>query len=108
MFHSLWQAAFGFAFPGLRDSASPGALGRGRAIQGVLESLMTGPEYTLPAAAFVNPLVAGGVAVAYVARFLFHPGYRFLGDPGIPLSPAEVVSTLAFDGDVTSAGYRRQ
>ncbi len=87
----------------------PGALGRSRATRGVLESLLTGPEYTLPAVAFVNPLVAGGVAVAYIARFFFHAGRRFPGDIGVPLNPDDVASTLAFNENLSRNGpYRRQ
>jgi hypothetical protein len=86
----------------------PGSLGRSRPIRGVLESLVTGPEYTLPAVALVNPLVAGGVAVAYVARFFFHPGH-FPGDIGVPLNSADVAPGLAFNDRATQAAdYRRQ
>jgi hypothetical protein len=72
-----------------------------------------GPEYALPPLAFVNPLVAGGMALAYVARFVFHPGHGFPGDIGATLSPADVASNLAFDNrftqtDYSQTDYRRQ
>ena len=86
----------------------PGSLGRSRAIRGVVESLLTGPEYTLPAAALVNPLVVGGVAVAYVARFFFHPGHPFPGNIGVSLDPDDVAPRLAFDDRVSLTDYRRQ
>lgn len=91
----------------------PGSLGRSREVRGVLESLIAGPEYTLPPLAFVNPLVAGGMALAYVARFVFHPGHGFPGDVGVTLSPGDIASNLAFDNrftqtDYSQTDYRRQ
>jgi hypothetical protein len=91
----------------------PGTLRRSREVRGVLESLVSGPEYALPPLAFVNPLVAGGMALAYVARFVFHPGHGFPGDIGATLSPADVASNLAFDNrftqtDYSQTDYRRQ
>ena len=86
----------------------PGTLRRSRAVRGVLESLVTGPEYTLPAAAlFVHPLVLGGAAVAYVTRFAFHTSHHFPGDIGVPLKPAEISTTLTSD-EIVSTTYRRQ
>ena len=86
-----------------------GTLGRSRAVRGVLESLFTGPEYTLPAAAaFVNPVVLGGAVVVYAARFFVHSSHPFPGEIGVPLNPDDVASTLAFGENLNSADYRRR
>ncbi|MGA2182155.1 MAG: hypothetical protein ABSH47_03940 [Bryobacteraceae bacterium] len=86
----------------------PGSLGRSKAIRGILESLVTGPEYTLPAAAFVHPFVLCGAAAVYLTRPLFHSGRHFPGDIGVPLNPDEIASKLAFDNQLSRTDYRRQ
>jgi hypothetical protein len=86
----------------------PGSLGRSRAVRGVLESLVTGPEYTLPPVAFVHPIVAGGAALAYLAGFCCRPRGHFPGNIGVPLKPNEVAARLAFDDRLSQSDYRRQ
>jgi len=71
--------------------------------RGVIESLVTGPEYTLPVLA-LHPLLLGGVAVAYVAHAVLPNRQHFPGNIGVRLDPSEVSRKLAFDDGAMVAG----
>jgi hypothetical protein len=78
-------------------------LPRSKEIRGVLESLLSGPEYTLPVMA-VHPLLLGGVAVAYVTRSFLPGRPHFPGNIGVSLDPAEIPQKLAFEDRSAQAG----
>ena len=71
----------------------PGTIKRSRPVHGLVESVFKAKKYELPLAVF-QPFVAGGFAVAYVARGRFNPVDHSLiltesGDLETPLTPQE-------------------
>jgi len=99
----------GVQFRAFVIAQQPGSIGRSRPIRGVLESLIAGPEYGLPAAAlFAHPWVMAGAGVAYLTHFFVHSDHRFPGDIGVPLKPTEIARTLSADEPAVEAVYRRQ
>lgn len=78
-------------------------LARSKEIRGVLESLLSGPEYTLPVLA-VHPVLLGGAAVAYLARSILPGRPHFPGNIGVLLDPAEILQKLAFGDHMAQAG----
>ena len=72
-------------------------MARSKRIRGVCESLLSGPQYTLPVLA-VHPVLLGGAAIAYVTREFLPDRPHFPGNIGVSLEkPADVPLKLAFE-----------
>jgi hypothetical protein len=91
-------AAYSRHHPDLRFSCFmiaqvPGSLPRSRAVRGVLESFLRSKKYVLPVAA-LHPLIAGGMAMAYVVWAHCDKGRHFTRQLDSMSQPAAVVAEL--------------
>jgi hypothetical protein len=84
---------------------APGTLPRSGAVRGVFEAFLKSKKYMLPVAA-LHPLVAGGMAVAYVTMECFDTRRHFASHLDGESEPAAILADLQSNraGDVAATG----
>lgn len=71
----------------------PGSIPRSASIDGVAESLVKSKKYVLPLA-ILHPVIAGGIAMAYVSNGRFHPDPKAtIYNPALELQPGVTVTS---------------